>query len=78
MRVKRWEESSGGGATKGIRAASAGSSDLGGTCRNWLKEVGSDVHPEEKGGIPRARSRKRWVGLGTTQDTAKATLGVGC
>lgn len=27
---------SGGGATLGIRAAAAGTSDLGGTCRNWL------------------------------------------
>lgn len=38
---------SGGGATKGIRAVSAGTSDLGGSCRFWLKEVGSDVHPQE-------------------------------
>jgi len=38
----------GGGATKGIRAASAGTSDLGGTCRHWLKEVNGDVHPQEK------------------------------
>jgi phosphate transport system substrate-binding protein len=27
---------SGGGATKGIRAAAAGTSDLGGSCRDWL------------------------------------------
>lgn len=27
---------SGGGATLGIRAAAAGTSDMGGTCRNWL------------------------------------------
>ena len=39
---------SGGGATKGIRSASAAASDLGGTCRHWLKEVGGGVHPEEK------------------------------
>jgi len=38
----------GGGATKGIRAASAGTSDLGGTCRHWLKEVNGNVHPEER------------------------------
>ena len=38
----------GGGATKGIRAASAGTSDLGGTCRHWLKEVSGGIHPQEK------------------------------
>lgn len=38
---------SGGGATKGIRAAAAGTSDLGGACRHWLKGVNGDVHPEE-------------------------------
>lgn len=38
---------SGGGATKGIRAVSAGNSDLGGSCRHWLKGVNGDVHPEE-------------------------------
>lgn len=37
---------SGGGATKGIRAAAAGTSDMGGTCRDWLG--GSDnKHPRE-------------------------------
>ncbi len=38
----------GGGATKGIRAASAGTTDLGGTCRHWFKDVKSDTHPDEK------------------------------
>lgn len=37
---------SGGGATKGIRATSAGSVDLGGTCRHLLME-GNKLHPEE-------------------------------
>lgn len=39
---------SGGGATKGIRAASAGSSDLGGTCRSWLIDASGSKHSEEK------------------------------
>ena len=39
---------SGGGATKGIRAVSAGTSNLGGSCRHWLKGVSGDIHPEEK------------------------------
>ena len=38
---------SGGGATKGIRSVSAATSDLGGSCRHWLRGVGGDVHPEE-------------------------------
>lgn len=38
----------GGGATKGIRAASAGTTDLGGTCRHWLKNVSGEVHPQEQ------------------------------
>lgn len=38
----------GGGATKGIRAASAATSDLGGTCRHWLKDVSGDIHPQEQ------------------------------
>lgn len=38
----------GGGATKGIRAASAGTTDLGGTCRHWLHEVGDSKHAQEK------------------------------
>jgi len=38
---------SGGGATKGIRAVAAGTSDLGGSCRHWLRGVSGDVHPEE-------------------------------
>jgi len=38
---------SGGGATKGIRATSAGSSDLGGTCRHWLIQEG-EIHSEEQ------------------------------
>uniref|UniRef100_A0A1S7LFL7 Putative phosphate binding protein. [pstS] n=1 Tax=Magnetococcus massalia (strain MO-1) TaxID=451514 RepID=A0A1S7LFL7_MAGMO len=37
---------SGGGATKGIRAASAGTADIGGTCRHLLKE-GAGAHPQE-------------------------------
>jgi len=37
---------SGGGATKGIRSASAGSSNIGGTCRSWLGGV-ANKHPEE-------------------------------
>lgn len=39
---------SGGGATKGIRSASAGTSDMGGTCRHWLRDAGGQKHPEEK------------------------------
>lgn len=39
---------SGGGATKGIRAASAGTTDIGGTCRHWLKGVSGEVNPQEK------------------------------
>lgn len=38
----------GGGATRGIRAASAGTADLGGTCRHWLKEASGEIHPQEK------------------------------
>lgn len=38
---------SGGGATKGIRSAAAGSSDLGGTCRHWLTDDTDAFHPEE-------------------------------
>ncbi|ABK44093.1 phosphate ABC transporter substrate-binding protein, PhoT family [Magnetococcus marinus MC-1] len=41
---------SGGGATQGIRAASAGTSDIGGTCRQVLKEGGA-VHPEESNAV---------------------------
>ena len=39
---------SGGGATKGIRSVAAGNSDLGGSCRSWLRGVDGDIHPEEK------------------------------
>jgi phosphate transport system substrate-binding protein len=39
---------SGGGATKGIRTASAGTSDLGGACRHRLYDASGTVHPEEK------------------------------
>lgn len=39
---------SGGGATKGIRSASAGASDLGGTCRHWLRGVDAGMHAEER------------------------------
>lgn len=38
---------SGGGATKGIRAVSAGTADMGGTCRHRLKGAGGSIHPEE-------------------------------
>ena len=40
---------SGGGATRGIRSVAAGTSDLGGSCRYWLKTVDSTIHPEEQG-----------------------------
>jgi phosphate transport system substrate-binding protein len=39
---------SGGGASKGIRAASAGTTDIGGTCRHWLKDVNSEINPQEQ------------------------------
>ncbi len=39
---------SGGGATKGIRSASAGIRDLGGTCRHWLIKSSGAKHLEEK------------------------------
>lgn len=39
---------SGGGATKGLRAVSAGISDMGGTCRPRLRGVDGDIHPEER------------------------------
>ncbi len=38
---------SGGGATKGIRAAAAGTADMGGSCRLWLVKAGA-IHSEEK------------------------------
>lgn len=38
---------SGGGATKGIRAAAAGTADMGGSCRLRLVKAGA-IHPEEK------------------------------
>jgi phosphate transport system substrate-binding protein len=39
---------SGGGASKGIRTASAGTTDIGGTCRHWLKDVNSEINPQER------------------------------
>lgn len=39
---------SGGGATKGIRAVSARSSDMGGTCRHRLVDVKGAIHEEER------------------------------
>jgi phosphate transport system substrate-binding protein len=39
---------SAGGATKGIRAVAAGTSDLGGTCRPALQDAQGNIHPEEK------------------------------
>ena len=39
---------SGGGATKGIRAASAATTDIGGTCRHWLKGVDGELNPQEQ------------------------------
>ena len=41
----------GGGATKGIRAAAAGTSDLGGTCRHWLIDASGAKHPAEKDAV---------------------------
>ncbi|MEO5365646.1 MAG: phosphate ABC transporter substrate-binding protein [Magnetococcus sp. WYHC-3] len=38
----------GGGATKGIRAVSAGTADLGGTCRHQLMDAAGKVIPEEE------------------------------
>ncbi len=38
---------SGGGATKGVRAASAGTADMGGTCRHLLT-INGRLNPEEK------------------------------
>ena len=40
---------SGGGATKGIRATVQGSTDVGGTCRLYLKSAAGDVHAKEQG-----------------------------
>ena len=42
---------SGGGATKGIRSASAGTSDMGGTCRHWLFDATGNKHPAEKDAV---------------------------
>lgn len=42
---------SGGGATKGIRSASAGSSDMGGTCRPWLFDSLGVKHSEEANAV---------------------------
>lgn len=39
---------SGGGATKGIRSASAGTTDIGGSCRLWLILPGGSTHPQEE------------------------------
>ncbi len=38
---------SGGGATKGIRSASAGTTDLGGSCRLWLILPDGSTHSQE-------------------------------
>lgn len=37
----------GGGATKGVRAASAGTTDIGGTCRHVLTDASGKKHAEE-------------------------------
>ncbi len=42
---------SGGGAAKGIRSVSAGTSDLGGTCRHRLVDKAGKKHPQEKDAI---------------------------
>jgi phosphate transport system substrate-binding protein len=39
---------SGGGATKGIRSVSAGTTDLGGSCRLWLLLPDGSTHPQEE------------------------------
>ncbi|MBF0610102.1 MAG: solute-binding protein [Magnetococcales bacterium] len=39
---------SGGGATKGIRAVSAGNAEMGGTCRHVLKDGAGVINGEEK------------------------------
>ncbi len=39
---------SGGGATKGIRSVGAGTSDVGGSCRIWLREVSGGRQIDEK------------------------------
>lgn len=41
----------GGGATKGIRAASAGTSDMGGTCRPWLVDAAGAKNPQEQDAV---------------------------
>lgn len=38
---------SGGGATKGIRAVSAGTADVGGSCRQPLRNGKGGIHPDE-------------------------------
>ena len=38
---------SGGGATKGIRSVSAGTTDLGGSCRPWLILPNGNIHTQE-------------------------------
>jgi phosphate transport system substrate-binding protein len=40
---------SGGGATKGIRATHMGTTDIGGSCRLYLKGIGDTVHERESG-----------------------------
>lgn len=37
----------GGGATKGIRKTAMGETDVGGSCRLYLRQTAGDVHPEE-------------------------------
>ncbi len=39
--------SGGGGATKGIRTASTGTSNLGGACEHWLIDTSGTKHSEE-------------------------------
>lgn len=39
---------SGGGATKGIRSAAAGTSDMGGTCRHRLVDSSGKINPAEE------------------------------
>ncbi|MBF0588077.1 MAG: phosphate ABC transporter substrate-binding protein [Magnetococcales bacterium] len=39
---------SGGGATKGVRAASAGTTDIGGTCRHRLRRPDGNIHDQEE------------------------------
>jgi phosphate transport system substrate-binding protein len=40
---------SGGGATKGLRQSASGMTDVGGSCRYWLKDVSGNAAIEEQG-----------------------------